>query len=274
MINSFERLAGNIKDINIVGKFDDPSLALNFVKNNNVDLAFLDIKMPIVNGIELARNLRAINKNILIVFVSAYEDYIKEFNEVGGDYYIIKPYDEEILSLAMERIRLISKRQQKNIYLQMFGRFVVFMNGKPLRIQGKAKEILALIASKRGKEISNEEIFYTIWENRPYSNENMGVYYNAIRRLKEMLKDYEIENLVISTVHGQMINVDMVDCDYYMWLDGKNDSRNKKIKKQQTKKERASLPGGESAEENLTPLSFFFLKIHLMSHTTHHFSSG
>ena len=114
---------------------------------------------------------------------------------------------------------LLSERLHKEIYIQMFGRFNVLKNGIPLKMSGKTKEIFALIASRRGKEISNEEIYSTVWEDREYSNESMKVYYNAISRLKRVLADAGVSDLLISTTRGQMLNTAMCDCDYFAWQD-------------------------------------------------------
>ena len=72
---------------------------------------------------------------------------------------------------------------------------------------------------RRGKEISNEEIYSTVWENRPYGNDEMTVYYNALRRLKQALKREKLEGLLISTQRGQLVNTALFDCDYYSWQD-------------------------------------------------------
>lgn len=225
MIKRFVRLSKDIPDINIVGQFEFPQDAIEYVRENPVELAFMDIEMPQIDGLELARNLRMIRPDILIVFISAYDNYVWEFNQIGGDYYILKPYDHKTLEQTMDKIRLLAKRQQKHLYIRTFGRFVVLKNGVPVRLIGKAKEILALIVTKRGREISNEEIYTTIWEGREYSNDHMKVYYNALHRLKDALKKEGIEELLISTQRGQMINTDCFDCDYYAWLDKKMDIR-------------------------------------------------
>ena len=182
-----------------------------------------------MDGLQLAEKLREIRKDILIIFVSAHNDYLWDANQVGGDFYIMKPYSIDTLEMAMERIRLIARRQMKELYIQLFGRFLVLKDGKPLPLSGKAKEILALVVTKRGREISNESIYSTIWENREYSNYNMSVYYNALRRLKRALSKAGYENLLISAPHGQKINTDLFDCDYYEWLDGKINAENSLI---------------------------------------------
>ncbi len=219
MIRKFLRLSEGITDLEIVGQFESAGDALDFAGKNRFEAAFLDIEMPAMNGIELARDLRAIDPEIIIVFISAYDDYIWDFNQIGGDYYILKPYTSETLKMAMERLRLLLRRRQKEIYIQTFGRFVVMKDGIPLRLSGKAKEILAYVVTKHGNEAGNEEIYSTLWEDRPYSNVNMTVYYNALRRLRSALRDQGAEDLLISTKHGQILNTKIADCDYYTWLE-------------------------------------------------------
>lgn len=227
MIQKFKRLSSCIPDLALIGQFQTATEALDFARKSSIDVAFLDVSLPQITGIEVAKELRKIDPELLIVFVTAYDDYVWDFNNIGGDYYILKPYTSETLEMAMERLRLLSVRKQKDLYLQMFGRFMILQKGKPLPISGKAKEILALVATKRGKEISNEEIYSTIWEFRPYGNYEMTVYYNALRRLKKFLNKHGISDLLISTQRGQMINVSVFDCDYYAWTDKDLNSRDR-----------------------------------------------
>ena len=227
MLTLFGRLSSDIPDINIVGEFGNAEDAISYALENPVDLAFLDVELPVIDGIQLAYRLRLIRRDILIVFVTAHEEYVWQFNRVGGDYYVLKPYTKETLEMAMEKIRLLARRQEKRLYIQTFGRFMVTEDGRPLRLTGKAKEILALIVTRRGKEISNEEIYSTIWEGREYSNEQMSVFYNALGRLRKALKEEGYENLLITTPRGQMVNTDLFDCDYYAWQDGNMNRRDK-----------------------------------------------
>ena len=125
MLKRFMRLSKDIRDLNIVGMFENADEALRYAEHEPVDLAFIDIQLPVINGIELAMKLRKIREDILIVFVTAHDEYVWQFNRIGGDYYILKPYTKETLSMTMDKIRLIARRQQKRLYIQTFGRFVV-----------------------------------------------------------------------------------------------------------------------------------------------------
>ena len=218
MLKSFLRLSSGIEDLQVVSTFEMPEDAIEFVKHNSVEIAFLDIEMPTMSGIQLAKELRAIRPDILLVIISAYGDYIKDSNQVGADYYILKPYKHETLEMMMERMRLLVKRQQKELFIKTFGEFEILKNGKPTDVTGKAKEILAYCVIMKGKEVSNEDIYLALWEGREYNNVNMKVYYNAIKRLKDALAEDAIPDLLISTKRGQLINIDMFDCDLYQWI--------------------------------------------------------
>lgn len=220
MIRSFLRLSKGIQDLEIVESFEMAEDAIEYVDSHSVELVFLDIELPRISGIECTRILRQNHPGILIVFLSAYDCYLREANVLGADDYLLKPYTTEIIEQTMEKMRLLVRRQRKDIYVQMFGMFTVTKGGVPVPLSGKGKEILALILAKRGKEISNEEIYSTIWEFREYSNVQMKVYYNALKRLRDILAKYGMSNMIYSTARGQMANTDIFDCDYYSWLDG------------------------------------------------------
>lgn len=219
MVKSFLRLSSGIPDLTVVGQCGCGEDTIEFVKNNEVEIVFLDIVMPGMTGIECAQKLKEIRPDILIVFISAFDEYVRDSNKIGGDYYIVKPYKREVLEMTVSRMKLLQVRQRKHIRMQTFGRFSVLVEDKPVNLTGKAKEILALVVTKRGKEISNEELYTTIWEDRPYSNDAMKVYYNALKRLKEALAENNLSELLVSSARGQRVNTELFDCDYYDLLD-------------------------------------------------------
>lgn len=149
---------------------------------------------------------------------------ILDVDPKNEDMVLVKQVSRENLDETLHIMISREEPRQKEIYIRTFGRFVVLQNGRPCSFSGKAKEILALLVTRRGKEVSNEEIYTTLWENRPYSNRDMIVYFNALRRLKKTLKKYGMEDLLISGAHGQMINTEMFDCDYYEWLSGRSNA--------------------------------------------------
>lgn len=96
------------KGIHSIVTFTSPRLALEHMKNHSVNMAFLDIQMPEMTGIELAVELRKLFADIMIVFLSGEEIDKKEMEKVGAMGRLFKPYmDEEldeILGRAMKKI--------------------------------------------------------------------------------------------------------------------------------------------------------------------------
>lgn len=80
----------------------------------NADVVFLDIQMPGISGVELARKLRAGNNDISIVFATGIDDYISEGYELEAIHYLKKPIDKNKIALCIEKI---SKRSNDNRYI-------------------------------------------------------------------------------------------------------------------------------------------------------------
>ncbi|MDO4978125.1 MAG: response regulator [Eubacteriales bacterium] len=226
MLRCFHRMAKQIECLGEVERFDDHVDVLEYAQTNTFDVAFLDIEMPEMNGMELAEKLMEQNPELLVVFVTAYDNYIKEANDLGSVFYLMKPYKQEVLEKLAKRLdKMVNpagEKTKKDIYIHTFGRFTVFYNDRPISLTGKAKEILAYLVTKRGKEISNETLYTTIWEGRECDNYHMKVYYNALKRLKDCLEEEGVSDLLISTKRGQIINTELFDCDYYAWSDQDN----------------------------------------------------
>lgn len=194
--------------------FDNLDDCLRYISNHPVDIVFVRHELPREEKKDFTLRILQISPSTMIL----------DANEEADEYVILKPVSKENLENTLVLLQPITEEKRKDIYIRTFGRFVVFKDDSPCRFSGKAKEILALLVTRRGKEVSNEEIYTTLWENRPYSNRDMIVYYNALRRLKKSLKNQDMSDLLISASHGQMVNTKLFDCDYYEWLDGKSNA--------------------------------------------------
>lgn len=92
-----------IADINISGTFSNAPAALDFLQNNKTDLIFLDIEMPMVNGLEFAAQ---IPKDILTIFTTAYSKYAAKSYELDAIDYLLKPIDKDRLEKAIRKAKL------------------------------------------------------------------------------------------------------------------------------------------------------------------------
>lgn len=108
-------LITEISEIEIIGDFSNAPAALDFLKTNKVDLIFLDIEMPSVNGLEFAK---MIPKNCLVIFTTAYSQYALKSYELDAVDYLLKPIDKERLKKGIEKAsiyhQLLSNTTIKN----------------------------------------------------------------------------------------------------------------------------------------------------------------
>ena len=89
------------------------SFLFNFEDNKAYDLLLLDVEMSEINGVELAGRIRRVNREVQIIFISGYSDYISEGYDVDALNYILKPVDYEklakVLDKAAERIKTVER---------------------------------------------------------------------------------------------------------------------------------------------------------------------
>ena len=95
-----ERLVRQYSSLKVVGTFRNAVGVADFLKNNEVDLLFLDIEMPGTNGLELAKILP---EQTLVIFTTAYSQYALESYEVDALDYLVKPITPERFKRAVAK---------------------------------------------------------------------------------------------------------------------------------------------------------------------------
>ena len=91
------KLLEEMPQIDEVKGFTNPLEALDFVKENPVDLALLDIEMPEMNGIQLAGKIKEVRPGVAIIFLTAYSQYAVDAFAVRAAGYLLKPVTAEAL---------------------------------------------------------------------------------------------------------------------------------------------------------------------------------
>jgi DNA-binding response OmpR family regulator len=90
-------------DVDVIAECSDGEEALMVVNREHPDLLFLDIQMSTIDGLDMARSLSA--PRPVIIFVTAYDDYAVSAFDVAAVDYLLKPFDEERFTLALDRAR-------------------------------------------------------------------------------------------------------------------------------------------------------------------------
>lgn len=221
MLEQFKEECAGIPEIERVGEFTSARTALEYARENLVEFALLDIEMPGINGVELARELRALYPEIIIVFVTGHREYLEDFINIKADYYVIKPYNKADVEDVLDRAKLLSGRLKKRVKVSTFGPFEVFVDGRPLHFtSSKAKELFALLVQKQGAVLTPQEALDRIWEGREYDKGANSVYRVTVTRLKTILEEAGLDELLQSTMRGKYLDTSRFDCDLYDFLAG------------------------------------------------------
>ena len=217
-----KRTLGEVASDAAVYPCSDARSALAVAKENKIDVAFLDIHMPDMSGIELAAELKRINPRINIVFATAFSEHMKVGIDLRMSGYLLKPVTPEAVRVELENLRNpIEWSEEKRIKILTFGNFDVFVDGEPLKFERKqAKEILAYLIDKRGTSATFAELGAMLWEDEEYDRtkqKNLQVY---IASLIKSLHAVNVKDLILKNRQGILVNTKIVDCDYYRFLEG------------------------------------------------------
>ena len=200
----------------------DVKSALEVARQNKIDVAFLDIHMPEMSGIQLALELKRLNPKVNIIFATGFSEHMKEGIDLRMSGYIMKPVTPEAVRVELENLRNpIEWRSERRVKILTFGNFEVLVDGEPLKFERKqAKEILAYLVDKRGTSATYAELAAMLWEDEDYDRtkqKNLQVY---IASLVKTLVGVGINDLILKNRQGILVNTRIVDCDYYRFLEG------------------------------------------------------
>ncbi|KQL46834.1 histidine kinase [Brevibacillus choshinensis] len=206
----------------IVGAYTNPLEALDQFSELQVDVAFLDVEMPRMNGLDLAQKINERSSQTKIVFTTAYKQYALDAFDVHAFHYILKP----VTPMAIERVtkRLVDQfghtktgnQQQKMASIQCFGGFEVRnTEGSIVRWRTKkAEELFAYLLCHPGRNMSKWHLVDLLWgemdEERATHNLHTTVY-----RLKKILKEQEVGMDISKTSEGYML--EPKDQSYDVW---------------------------------------------------------
>ena len=219
VLSLLDRMMGQRDDIRIVGKYTDPEKALVEIPKLQPDVVFLDIDMPELSGIELGTRLLETvpNKNMEIVFVTAYEQYAVHAFKLNAIHYILKPADAQSVDEVMKRIyqkrRIAQPIMSVDGEINLFGHMYLRANGRNIDfLTAKSEELLALLVINRDKGISKWKIIDVLWEESSMEKSQQNLY-TMIFRLKKKLKDAGISANIKYKNSIYTIDLKDVHCD-------------------------------------------------------------
>jgi two-component system, OmpR family, response regulator len=187
----------------------DGRLGMAAFQREKFDICLLDVMMPNVDGFALAEDIRDIDPDIPLFFLSAKtmkEDVINGY-KLGADDYITKPFDSEVLLL---KIKAILKRNEEEVTLKENLEFDLgiyhfnpklrqLLNGSHVQVLSpKENDLLKMLSENKNDLLPREKALKKIWGSDTYFNgRSMDVY---IAKLRKYLKDDE--KIEIVNIHG------------------------------------------------------------------------
>lgn len=196
--------------------------ALEHAEVNRVDVALLDIEMPGMGGLALAKRLKDLHPDLHIVFVTSYEQYTLDAFALHATGYLLKPV--QVDALERELTFVYGQRTQNRrarVRIQTFGGFEVFVDDKSLAFKrSKTKELLALLVDRRGAALTAREACAALWEDKPYTASQRSYYQSLVADLRSTLTAAHADDIIVKAWNSLAIDPNVVDCDSYRFLDG------------------------------------------------------
>lgn len=207
-----------------VFSFGKPGEALNCAQENRCDIAFLDVRMRSMTGLELARKLKDIYPKINIIFVTGYNEYVGDAMQLHASGYIEKPATEEKVRQELADLRHPIEMQHTEALLRVscFGNFEVYASdGNPVHFErAKAKECFAYLISRCGASCSIRDIASVLFEDQPYDIKQSAYTRTILASMIKTLNAIEAGTILEKGYNSVSLNTKQIDCDYYRFLEG------------------------------------------------------
>ena len=191
------------------------------------DIVFLDIQMPGMNGVNLVAALKSRLPGVIIIFVTAYNDYALKAWELRVDGYLLKPASAVDISNVLDDIfrkRKISIAKEPLLEVRCFGKFEVFAQGRPVQYKrNRAKEVLAYLIAARGASVSSGELCGVMWEDSSDLMRKKTYLRQFVQSLRESLDKCGAGDVLLHNRDAYSVNTALIDCDYYRYLAGESD---------------------------------------------------
>ena len=199
----------------IIYKYYSAKEALDFIKEEEVDLAILDIMLPDINGFTLCQKIREKYTYPVIMLTAKDEETDKITGlTMGADDYVTKPFRPlELIARVKAQLRRYNKytptpTENEPVTLLAYKKLMLNtktyeceLDGEPLSLTPTEFSILRILLENQGTVVTLEELFHRIWKDEYYSKNSSTITVH-IRHLREKLKDTTEKPKYIKTIWG------------------------------------------------------------------------
>ena len=218
-------LVGSLKMLDPEGSHAgliSPEEALSYAKVHPLDVAFLDVEMPSMSGIDLANALKAIRPELKIVLVTGHTEYAVDAiqSHIISDY-LVKPVGDQDLSRALSHLQGSGQGgETEKIRVRCFGSFEIFIHDEPVFFKrSKSKELFAYLIDARGSFCSMGELMSALWEDGEITTSRNSQIRTFISDIRHVFEEKGYDNVIIKEHNVVAVRMDDIDCDYYKYMD-------------------------------------------------------
>ena len=219
MLRALVRAISASPDIKEVVKFSNCEKALDYVKENTIDVAFLDINMRGMGGIALAEKIIKLRPNSKIVFCTGYEEYAIPAFKLHASGYLMKPISAEDVQNEIDNIKGVRKKE-KLLEAKCFGNFEIYVKGESVSFKrSRTKELFAFLVDRRGAGMTVKQICAVLFPDDTDDVKNTAYLRQLIMDLKTTLKAVGADAVFCHETPFYRIDANLLKCDYFSYLE-------------------------------------------------------
>ena len=200
-------------------KFSGCEEALEFAKENPVDIAFLDINMRGMGGLALAEKIVSVCPDCKIVFCTGYEDYAIAAFKLHASGYLMKPVSAEDVQGEIDNIKGM-RQKEKLLTVKCFGNFEVYAKDEKVVFKRlKSKELFAFLVDRNGAGMTAKQICAALFPDDTDDTKNAAYLRQLVMDLKNTLKTVGAENVLCHETPCYRVDTGLIKCDYISYLE-------------------------------------------------------
>lgn len=218
MLEALQEAVTASDDIKSVESFSTCSKVLEYIKGNQVDIAFLDVNMRGIGGLGLAEKILEEQPECKIIFCTGYEKYAVDAFRLHASGYLMKPITVQDVQKEIDHIKGL-RNNKKLLEIKCFGNFEVLFDGVSLPFKRKkTKELFALLVDRNGSGMTVKEMCAILFNDDSNDTKNSAYLRQLLLDLKNTLNQIGALKVLRHETIYYRIDTKLVDCDYFNYL--------------------------------------------------------
>lgn len=222
MLLAMKIMLARIEGVELVGACRSAAEALDFARETEFDLAFLDIQLAGDNGLDLARSLRSLDANLDIVFTTSHTGFAMQAYDVYPLDYMVKPISKKRLAQTISRAAAgrgapstLAEDTACRLEVRGLGCFEASSRqiGPVKWMSRKSKELFAYLLIHRGRSVAKIRVIEELFPNLPFKNAESYLY-TAVYQLRKALSEHGCKQMIISAHEKYQVDIECANVDF------------------------------------------------------------